>query len=48
MIKMKKIDFVIRTLREMNMNYKFQYSNKIPDMDFVVKIVEREVEKEWI
>lgn len=45
MVKMKisKIDLVIRTLKEMRLNYKSQYPMKVPDMDFVVKIVEKEV-----
>ena len=40
---MEKIDFVIRALKEMRLNYRLQYPKKVPDMDFVVNIIEKEV-----
>ena len=40
---MEKIDFVIMMLKEMRLNYRLQYLKKVPDMNFVVNIIEKEV-----
>jgi len=36
---MKKIDFVIRSLKEMQLNYRFQYLSKVPDMNLVINLI---------
>ncbi len=42
---MKKIDFVIRTLKEMQLNYNFQYPKEVPDMALVINKIEEEIHK---
>lgn len=39
-------DFVIRTLKEMSLNYKSQYPKAIPNMDFIAKLVSEMGEQE--
>lgn len=43
-----KIDIAIRMLKEMRLNYYFQYPNEISDMDFVIDLIIETINKEVI
>ena len=40
---MKKADMALKILEEMELNYKFQYPKKVPDLDIIVDLIDKEV-----
>lgn len=42
-VKNNIANLVIKTLKEMQLNYSNQYPNKIPDMNLIINLIGREI-----